>query len=62
MPDEILNHLADTFLALQIRELLRIPFGKYIHNPEAYDRLAIALHTGNGLHIEEGKIKLVTLH
>lgn len=47
--DEWLDHQADEFQRLQVRELTHITFGQFLENPECYTMYALALAEGGSL-------------
>lgn len=62
MTDELLNYLADCYLALNVRELLRVPFEQFLTTPNHFIALAARLHAGDGICLHDGQQSFVTLH
>lgn len=62
MPDETLDHLAETFIGSKIGAVLKITFYQYAARPEMYDNLLAQFNQGKGINIQMGLPKLASLH
>lgn len=54
LTDERLDHLAERFRELRIRELTHATFDQYVCNSERFEAMARALRAGHGLQWVEG--------